>query len=145
MSPRTGTELGYIFLSPTNALEGHGAPTIYTDDGELGAVWSALQGPDMARFISSTGSQKIHRITLPDGNRNFQTALVCAFHSYIDIREDVVTDQGTSWSRHSVQPVQIRPALAGHAMAGFMTASSTRLTSRATTSSSAGAHWITPM
>lgn len=115
------TEPGYIFLSPIDVLKLHGFPAIYTDDGEL--VWQGppgnitgfqpqiLNGEPVLTYWNGTASiggfgygsvhflnqeyEEIHRVTLPDDNRNFKTTLGPQFPSYIDLHEDGITDRGS--------------------------------------------------
>lgn len=115
------TEPGYIFLTPLDVLKVHGFPAIYTDDGEL--VWQGppgnitgfqpqiLNGEPVLTYWNGTVSiggfgygsihflnqeyKEIHRLTLPDDNRNFKTTLGSQFPSYIDLHEDAITDRGS--------------------------------------------------
>lgn len=115
------TEPGYIFLSPIDVLKLHGFPAIYTDHGKL--VWQGptgnitgfktqiLNGEPVLTYWNGTASiggfgygsihflnqsyEDIHRVTLPDDNRNFKTALGPRFPSYIDLHEDAITNRGS--------------------------------------------------
>jgi hypothetical protein len=115
------TEPGYIFLSPTDMLKSHGAPTIFTDNGEL--VWQGqsgnitgfqsqtLNGEPVLTYWNGTVSMlgfgygsvhflnqeydEIHRVTLSDDTLNFKSALGPHFPSYIDVHEDTITNRGS--------------------------------------------------
>ncbi|KAL2809111.1 ASST-domain-containing protein [Aspergillus granulosus] len=115
------TELGYLFISPHDAIRGTGYPMIYADDGQL--VWrgpsvniSAFQPqmldgePVLAYWdgylfpgfgfggitILNSSYDEIYRVTLPGSENKFVTvAEPQVFDSYIDIHESQITPEGT--------------------------------------------------
>ncbi|KAI9928372.1 hypothetical protein ASPWEDRAFT_182037 [Aspergillus wentii DTO 134E9] len=116
------TELGYLFISPSDSIAGVSHPMIYSDDGEL--VWRGELGnisayipqtldgePVLTYFhgadpglgfgygsigILNSSYQQIYDVTLPGDKQNFVTVFHPeTFPSYIDIHESQITDQGT--------------------------------------------------
>lgn len=116
------TELGYLFIAPRDSSRNTTTLTIYSDDGQL--VWQSepnetifsvrpqmLHGEPVITYwsgnldfgfgwgsitILNSSYQEIAKVTLPNTENNYiRTLQEDDFPSYIDIHEDMITEEGT--------------------------------------------------